>query len=162
MNATDEAKAKAIKLATGQLVARLGGIEAAAGLLDRGKSTVHRWTDRNDDEHFVNVRDAVRLQELSSAPLLTELLCKFAGGLFVPHLDPGADEGTPEFHDGAGLAMQLAQRLGQVSGEIAGALADDGRIDAAEAERVLDRLDEHDRVSARLRQSLRAVIRGEG
>lgn len=154
---SNEAKGRALKLATGQLVSAIGGIEAAAGLLDRGKSTVHRWTDRNDSEHFASVRDIVRAEELAGRNDVTALLCKFAGGLFVPHLDLSAEEGTP-----AWLAMQLAQRLGQVSGEIARSLADDGRIDAREAIRVLVQLDDHDRVSAQLRAALDAVVAEEG
>lgn len=153
---SNEAKGRALKLATGQLVSAIGGIEAAAGLLDRGKSTVHRWTDRNDTEHFASVRDIVRAEELAGRHDVTELLCKFAGGLFVPYLDITAEEGSP-----AWLAMQLAQRLGQVSGEIARSLADDGRIDSAEAMRVLEQIDQHDRVSAQLRSALEAVIAEE-
>lgn len=147
---------RAIKLATGQLVSVVGGIEAAAGLLERGKSTVHRWTDKNDAEHFINIRDAAELEALAGQTGLTVLLCKLAGGLFVPHLDFTADEGTP-----AWLAMQLAQRLGQVSGEIARSLSDDGKIDAAEAKRVLAEQDALDRVSAQLRAALTAVIAQE-
>lgn len=154
--ATNAAKARALKVATRQLVSQVGGIEAAAGLLERGKSTVHRWTDRNDTEHFINVHDAVRLQELAEDTHLIELLCRVAGGVFVPGLDPGADEGTP-----AWLAMQLAQQLGQVSGELAAALADDGRIDAGEARRALAAQDQLDRVSAQLRAALAAVIEAE-
>lgn len=153
---TDLAKGRALKLATGQLVGAMGGIEAAASLLDRGKSTVHRWTDRNDVEHYINVRDAVRAQELTARHDLTSVICKLAGGLFVPHLDIAAEEGSP-----AWLAMQLAQRLGQVSGEIANALADDGRIDSGEALRVIAQLDDHDRVSAQLRAALESVIIAE-
>lgn len=153
---TNEAKGRALKLATGQLVSAIGGIEAAAGLIERGKSTVHRWTDRNDAEHFASVRDVQRLEEFAGRHDVTALLCKLAGGLFVPHLDTAADEGSP-----AWLAMQLAQRLGQVSGEIAAGLADDNRIDGREAQRTLEALDEHDRVSAQLRAALSAVIDAE-
>lgn len=153
MRVTEEAANRAFKLATGQLVSKVGGIEAAAELLSRGKSTVHRWTDRNEADHFITVRDAARLEALAGRVALTELLCRMAGGLFVPHLDCTADEGSP-----AWLAMQLAQRLGQVSGEIAASLADDGRIDGEEAARVLVLLDDHDRVSAQLRSALGAVI----
>jgi len=153
---SNEAKGRALKLATGQLVTAIGGIEATAALLDRGKSTVHRWTDRNDAEHFASVRDAVKLEELAGRPDVTALLCKLAGGLFVPHLDVTADEGSP-----AWLAMQLAQRLGQVSGEIACGLTDDNRIDAAEAGRALEALDQHDRVSAQLRAALTTILSAE-
>ena len=153
---TTETRQRALKIATGALVGKVGGIEAAASLVERGKSTVHRWTDRNDAEHFISVRDVAALEELGGDAPVTRLLCKLAGGLFVPHLDMGADEGSP-----AWLAMQLAQRLGQVSGEIARGLADDGLINRAEAERVEILLDEHDKVSAQLRSALRAIREAE-
>jgi hypothetical protein len=135
-----------LKLASEELVRGLGGIEAVAATLERGKSGVGRWVNRNEREHFIPVHALVRLEALADRPLVTELLCRLAGGFFVPHINPGADEGSAEW-----LAMALAKGLGEVSGAISAALADDRRIDAREAQDVLTHLEELERGAAQLR-----------
>lgn len=122
-----EARAKALKLATGELVHALGGIEGAAASIEKGKSVVGRWANRNDPDHFIGVADLVNLELIAPRPVVTELLCKMAGGLFVPNVDLAADEGSLSW-----LVMQLSKELGGLSGEIASALAD-GMVSDAEA-----------------------------
>jgi hypothetical protein len=122
-----DARAKALKLATAELVGSLGGIEGAAVSIEKGKSVVGRWANRNDPDHFIGVADLVALELLAPRPVVTQLLCKLNGGLFVPHVDMAADEGSL-----AWLVMQLSKELGELSGSIAGALAD-GRVTDAEA-----------------------------
>lgn len=150
-----DARGRALKLATGELVQALGGIEGAAASLEKGKSVVGRWANRADPDHFINIADLVALELLSPRPVVTELLCKMAGGLFVPHVDLAADEGSL-----AWMVMQLSKELGDVSGEMAGALAD-GQVTAREAGAALAQLDDLDRVSQRLRGAL-ARIESDG
>jgi hypothetical protein len=150
-----EARARALKLATGELVQSLGGIEGAAVSLEKGKSVVGRWVNRNDPEHFINLADLVALELLAPRPVVTELLCKLAGGLFVPHVDLAADEGSLSW-----LVMQLSKELGELSGNVASALAD-GRVTEAEATAAEADLDDLDRASQRLRAAL-ALIKANG
>lgn len=151
-----EARAKALKLASGELVQSLGGIEGAAASLEKGKSVVGRWVNRNDPDHFIGVADLVALELLAPRPVVTELLCKLQGGLFVPHIDLAADEGSLSW-----LVMQLSKELGELSGNIAAALAD-GRVTAREAEAAVCELDDLDRASQRLRAALAMITRDDG
>lgn len=150
------ARARALKAATGELVALLGGIEGAAATLERGKSVVGRWANRNDAEHWIGVADLAALEAVAGRPVVTELLCKLAGGLFVPHIDLAADEGTVGW-----LVMRLSKELGEVSGLVAEALAD-GDICAGEASGVLAMLDALDVGSHQLRAVLDRISQGAG
>lgn len=130
-------RAREIKLATADLVDELHGLEAAAGLIGRGKSHLHRCTSVNDAESFLNLADAAELERRSTAKPVTRALCRLAGGVFLP---------LPEdFGDGSALplqVMQLAQELGDVSAAVRSAL-ENGVIDkgeAAETEREIDQL----------------------
>lgn len=144
-----------LKRAVELLVRSAGGIEAVASLLGKGKSVVGRWTNRNDEEHSINLADLRELEANAPEPLVTIALARMAGGVFVPHIDLSADEGTVPF-----LAMQLAKELGDVTGEIALAMAD-GAISAREAEGVLAQLDELDTKSAQLRAAMKRIGEAE-
>jgi hypothetical protein len=135
-----------LKVAAAELVHQVGGIEAAAATLERGKSGVGRWVNRSEPDHSIPVHELARLEQIADRPVLTEALCRLAGGIFVPHINAGADEGSAEW-----IAMTLAKELGDVSGAIATALADDRRIDAAEARGVLIQLEDLERGAAQLR-----------
>lgn len=144
-----------LKRASELLVKSLGGIEAVAALVGKGSSTVGRWVNRNDADSWINLRDLREAEANAPEPLVTMALCRMLGGVFVPHVCHGADEGTL-----AGLVMQLSKELGDVAGSIAMALAD-GEVSAAEAERGLRELDDMARVQAQLRGVLES-IRGAG
>lgn len=151
-NLSREARLLVLKQASAQLVTQLGGIEGAAATLEKGKSVVGRWVNRNDADHLINVADLAALEAIAARPLVTETLCKLAGGIFVPHVDLAADEGTLGW-----LVMQLSKELGELSGEIAQALAD-GVVTPTEAKRAMAQLDDLDRVSAQLRGLLRKLM----
>lgn len=131
-----EARRREIKLATGELVHAVGGIEAAAELIGKGKSQVHRCTSVNDDDSFLNARDLAELERRSAVPFMTRLLAKLAGGVFLK---------LPEdFGDAAELpsrVMELAEELGDVSARVREAVAD-GVVRPREAEAVERELDE--------------------
>ncbi|NBW12163.1 MAG: hypothetical protein EBR82_29450 [Caulobacteraceae bacterium] len=150
-----DARARALKLATGELVGSLGGIEGAAASLEKGKSVVGRWANRNDPDHFINVADLVNLELIAPRPVVTEQMCKLLGGLFVPHVDLAADEGSLSW-----LVMQLSKELGQLSGEIANALAD-GMVTDTEASAAEGHLQDLMRVGHQMASAL-AQIRERG
>jgi hypothetical protein len=154
---SDAVRCARLKAASAELIASVGGIEAAAATLSRGKSGVGRWMNRNEPDCFIPVDEIARLEQLTVRPVMTEMLCRLAGGLFVPHLNPGADEGTAEW-----LAIRLAKELGEVSGAVAAALADDRRIDAAEARLVLVQLEDLERGAAQLRALMERIAVGDG
>lgn len=147
-----DVQARKLKIASAELVHAVGGIEAAAATLERGKSGVGRWVNRNEPEHFIPVHELARLEAVADRPLVTEALCRIAGGFFVPHINLGADKGSAEW-----LAMLLAKELGEVSGAISAALADDGRIDASEAGDVLGQLEDLERAAAQLRELMERI-----
>ena len=149
------ARVRMLKAATAELVALLGGIEGAAATLERGKSGVGRWSNANDLDHWIGIADCAALEAIAGRPVVTELLCKLNGGLFVPHIDLAADEGSVGW-----LVMRLSKELGDVSGEIATALGDHV-LAADEAGRALAQLDELDTVSRQLRAMLGRIIAGE-
>lgn len=150
-------RARSLKNATAELVALLGGIEGAGATLERGKSVVGRWANRSDLEHWIGIADLAALEAVAGRAVVTELLCKLAGGLFVPHIDLAADEGSVGW-----LVMRLSKELGDVSGSIAEAYSDDGDIDGPEAAAALAQLDDVDTVSAQLRAVLgRRIAEGD-
>lgn len=148
-----------LKRASELLVKSLGGIEAVASLVGKGSSTVGRWVNRNDGESWINLRDLREAEANAPEPLVTMALCRMAGGIFVPHVCHGADEGSL-----AGLVMLLSKELGDVAGSIAAALAD-GEVSPCEADRALRELDEMARAQAQLRavlESIRGANSGQG
>jgi len=146
-----------IKRATERLCNSLGRYEAAAAIIGKGKSTVHRWADhRNPDnaDIFINLPDLCELEANAPEPLVTMTLCRLNGGVFVPLPDSAADPETL-----AGMVMQLSGRLGDLSREMATALAD-GTVTPAEARRLIDLQADLDGTSAQLRQALMAMAEG--
>lgn len=144
-----------IKRAVRGAVAVCGGIDGSAATADRSRSVVGDWNNLARPI-FPSLDCAVALDEIAVArgdlPPITAALARELGGLFVPHIDAGAVPGSAP-----GLVMQLATRLGEVSSVTSLALANDGVIDAAEADAILRALDGHDRASAQFRQVLTAI-----
>jgi hypothetical protein len=154
---SDAVRCARLKAASAELIAGVGGIEAAAATLSRGKSGVGRWVNRNETDSFIPVDEIARLEQLTARPAVTEMLCRLAGGLFVPHLNPGADEGTAER-----CVMMLAKELGDVSGAVSAAQDSDSRIDPAEARLVLAQLEDLERGAAQLRGLMERIAAGDG
>jgi hypothetical protein len=149
------ARRRELKLATGELVHAVGGLEAAGSLVGLGKSQVHRCTSVNDRDNFLNAGDVAELERRSDRPFVTLALAKLAGGVFIR---------LPEsFGDGEELArrvMELAAGLGEVSSGVADALAD-GIVQAREAAAIEPSLDEVIEKATEIRALLR-VIQGKG
>lgn len=139
-----------IKRATELLVKSLGGIEAAAPIIGKGKSTVGRWTNKNDDES-INVLDLRELEANADAPLVTAVLARLAGGVFIPLPQmPGSADALPM------QVMELAKELGELSESVRQGLGD-GSFDAADAQKALDELHDVERCTARLRLALSGI-----
>lgn len=147
-----------VKRAVRAAVALCGGIDGAAATAGRSRSTTGDWNNLNQAV-FPTLDSVLALDEIAVArgelPPMTCALARELGGLFVPHIDSMADEGS-----GPGLVMQLAMRLGEVSGLTGQAIANDGVIDAEEAEGILRGLDRHDLVSRHYRTVLEAIRDG--
>lgn len=149
-----EAQGRALKDATRQLVHLLGGLEAAGDMIERGKSQVHRYTDHNDPaDHFAPIDVVARLEMLAGKPLVTQLLCRVAGGVFVPL--PHADGAGSAL---AGGVMALAKELGEVSAAVVEATAD-GEVTPREARRVERELDDMIERACALRAEVQAIAR---
>lgn len=72
-----------LKVATGDLVQALHGLEATGSYIDRSSSTVQRWTSLDDHEAFMPLRFVPELERRAPAPLITMALARMAGGTFV-------------------------------------------------------------------------------
>ncbi len=148
-----------MKRAVRAVIATCGGVDGAAATVERSRSVAGDWNNLNHSA-FPTIDKALALDEVAIAKgELPPIACAYArelGGLFVPHIDSTADEGSAPW-----LVMKLAQEVGEVSGLTSEAIANDGVIDAEEADGILRQLDEHDRASARYRQVL-VQIREKG
>lgn len=143
-----------LKDATARVIGAAGGIEAAADLLDHGKSVVGRWSNRNEADRFINVRDVAALEAVTGKPLVTAALCKLAGGVFVA-LDGADDTGA----SAAQLAMKLVDitaGTGRLAEETGKALAD-GHCSADEARAVRAALRQLIAVAAAFDHQLAAI-----
>ena len=136
-----------------------GGVDGAGATAGRSRSVAGDWNNLARPI-FPALDCAFALDEIAVSqgklPPITAALARELGGIFVPHIDVCADQDSA-----AGLVMQLAARLGEVAGETSTDIADDGVIDADEAEAILRKLDELDRTSAQFRRVV-TVIRETG
>lgn len=144
-----------IKRAVRESIGACGGIDGAAATAGRSRSVAGDWNNLSSSV-FPPLDCALALDEVAVAtgkvPPITAALAQELGGVFVPFVDCAADPGTAP-----GLVMQLASRLGEVASETAADIANDGVIDAREAEAILRKLDAMDRVSAQFRQVITAI-----
>lgn len=140
-----------LKRATELLVKSVGGIEAAASILEKGSSTVGRWTNKNDDS-FINVADLQHLEDVADGPpLVTVELARLAGGVFIPLPQmPGSADQLPM------QVMEIIQEMGQFSEQIRNGLGD-GHFGREDAESALAELHDVEACVARLRLALQAI-----
>jgi hypothetical protein len=147
-----------IKRAVRAAIAVCGGIDGSAATADRSRSVVGDWNNLARPV-FPSLDCALALDEIAVSrgelPPIAVALCRELGGVFVPHIDPGADQSSAP-----GLVMQLAVRLGEVAAETAADIANDGVIDPEEADAILRKLDAMDRVSAQFRRALLEIRDG--
>ncbi|ABD25083.1 hypothetical protein Saro_0636 [Novosphingobium aromaticivorans DSM 12444] len=144
-----------LKRAVRAAISSCSGVDGAAATTDRSRSVAGDWNNLNHAA-FPPLDKALAMDEVAMAKgELPPIACAYArelGGMFVPHIDPHADEGTAPW-----LVMKLAQEVGEVSGLTSEAIANDGHIDPTEAEGILRQLDQHDRASAHYRAVLMKI-----
>lgn len=146
---TDEQR---LKEATKALQRAAGGVEVCGEITGTGKSQHGNYQNQHAPD-FITVDRVAKLEAVTHGsphhPQITRLLCRLAGGIFVPLPEANGTEDAL-----SGLTLTLAAELGDVSAEIRRGLADDGMISPAEAMCVLEELDQLDRASAQLRMLL--------
>lgn len=145
---------RALKVATRALVRSLGGIEGAAATLGKGKSTVARWADPQDADHWIGLRDLAALELHAPAPVVTQVLCRLAGGVLVPLAADGAESGALSER-----LISIMDHVGQLARHTGSAVAD-GQCSAAEAGPIRAALHELLITASLFDRQLEAIERG--
>lgn len=129
-----------LKAAAKDLVGAVGGIEAAAEILGKSKTTVGRWVNINDEDYWMPVDAASDLERVTHGtakyPQMTREMCRQAGGVFVPLPDSAGGQGELR----AGV-MDMSSELGDVAREINKALGD-GKITVREETAIHRQIDD--------------------
>lgn len=149
-----------LKVAARDLVGAAHGIEAAADILGKGKSTVARWQSINDEDYSMPIDAVAALEAVThgtiGAPQVTRELCRLAGGVFVPLPDSGGTDG--ELRQGV---MHLSAELGDVAREIDRALGD-GRVSPREESAIHRQIDELIAKAVELKQAVTLMVDRDG
>lgn len=150
----------ALKRAFAETIKGVGGLEAAAQFCRVGKSVLGDAQNINCPDRWAPLDVIADLEPLARDrqgwPHITRALCRELGGTFV--LLPAAPFGCGNFLRSAG---QLGSEAADVTSGICTALADDGQIDAEEAEGIRTQIAEAQALLAALDEQLRIII-GEG
>ena len=155
--ASSAVKGRMLRIKFGELLARAGGLEAAASFCRVGKSTLARYasTAAADAECFAPV-DVVRdLEALVGEPIVTATLCSMADGVFVA-LPPAPATRV----DLLQLMAAQAKEQSDVTSAICIALSD-GTMTPAEAAVALAEQEQVIRLAAALRAELMTIVEGE-
>lgn len=141
-----------LKAAAKDLVGAVGGIEAAADVLGKGKTTIGRWVNINDEDYSMPVEAVAALERVTHGtpghPQVTRELCRLAGGVFVPLPDGVASNGELR----AGV-MHLSSELGDVAREIDKALGD-GKVCVREETAIHRQIDDLIAKAVELKQAV--------
>lgn len=120
----------AFKIATGEMIKGVGGLEAAAGFCRVGKSVLHEAQSLNCPDRFVAIDVVADLEPLARDregwPHLTRALCRQMGGVFVP-----VPHGRTTRDDLIGSVGRLAKEAADVTQSICAAVAD-GKVEPPE------------------------------
>lgn len=150
--------AGSVKAATSLLVTAVGGTPVAAEHLGCSQTHVQRWTDPAEPARTMPVHRVMTLQRIAGFAPVTEFLAAEMGGVVL--WLPGADAGDVA-RDVAEIGA-TASRLFADYGEAMGSAASPGRVDAAEAARMVADADLVLAAIAHLRGDLKAIIEQEG
>lgn len=131
------------------LIGRCGGLDAAAACVRVNRSQLANYYDQHTDQ-FAPVDVVADLEQVAQVPLVTADLARRAGYLLVPLAAEG------EGHLAQDMA-QLGREMGEVFSAYAEGMANDGRMDAAEAEKVERELADVARIATRAIATLRAA-----
>lgn len=155
--ASDAVKGRMLKIKFGELVGRIGGLEAAASFCRVGKSTLARYASvvHADAECFAPI-DVVRdLEALAGEPIVTTTLCAMADGVFVPVSNVPAGTG-----DLLGLMSKLSGEFNDTTRAVCSGLAD-GNFCPVDAKKLESELDDVIRVAVGMRALARSIRGGE-
>lgn len=155
--ASDAVKGRMLKIKFGELVGRIGGLEAAASFCRVGKSTLARYASivQADAECFAPI-DVVRdLEALAGEPIVTATLCAMADGVFVP---------VPSAPATAGDLLTMMSKLSGEFNDTTGAICagySDGKFCAADATKLERELNDVIRVAVGMRALTRSIHGGD-
>ena len=155
--ASDAVKGRMLKIKFGELVGRIGGLEAAASFCRVGKSALARYASvvQADAECFAPV-DVVRdLEALAGEPIVTTTLCAMADGVFVAVANAPAGTG-----DLLGMMSTLSSEFNDTTRAICTGFAD-GKFCAVDAEKLERELDDTIRVAVNMRALARLIQGGD-
>jgi hypothetical protein len=110
------------------LLARCGGLDAAASCVRVGRSQLANYTDMHSDQ-FAPLDVVAELEAVAGEPLVTAELARRASHLLVPAV---ADCDGPL----AASMAHLAREMGEVFAAYATAMGNDGRVSAVEADQI--------------------------
>lgn len=146
--------AGSLKEATQALLTAAGGTVKASEITGRGQSVLQRYGDPAEPGRTMPVQIALQLEKTCGQPIVTRYLAAEAGCLL---LDLGA---VAAGRLGAELA-RVGQEASDVFAAAAAAVEDDGKVDAGEAGRIVEELDDLLRAAMTYRQHLAAIRDGE-
>lgn len=111
------------------------GVERAADLVNRGRTTIYRITDPSEHDSHLSADQIRLLEQASGDATVTAFLAAEAGCALMPLGDAGVDGDVPR--DFAAYADRSAGLIAAYAKD----LADDGRIDGEEAGILIGKLD---------------------
>ncbi len=150
-------KGRMLKERTGELVAAVGGLEAAASYCRVSKTQLARYASLtpSDADYFAPI-DVVRCLETAAGdPIVTEHMASEAGGVFVAV--PDAPIGSVDL---LRLLAAQSKESSDLTAAICAGLAD-GKLDSAEARKAMEEAEQLARVAMQMRAELAHIV-GEG
>lgn len=144
---------RALKIAFGELLGRVGGLEAAAGLCRVGKSTLARYASLSpaDAECFAPV-DVVRaLEAVAGEAIVTTALATMADGTFVKL--PSVARPTDLFGALAALSREVSDTTTAICAGF-----NDGKFCDVDAEKTLGEVDDVIARAAQMRALLLTIM----
>lgn len=140
-------KDRALKALFRVLLTRCGGLDAAATCVRVGRSQLANYTDMHSDQ-FAPADVVAELEAVAGEPLVTAELARRAGCILLPVAGEGDGQLTQDM-------AALAKEVGETFAAYGHAMANDGQVDAVEAERVERELADVMRVAAQALNHLR-------
>ncbi|MFW2829902.1 hypothetical protein [Sphingomonas sp. ID0503] len=156
--APHEARRRAIKIAFGELIGKIGGIEAAAGFTRVGKSTLARYYSLApaDAECFPPADVIDDLERVAGDPIVTRMMARGQDYLLLRDVQAG----SVSIIDLHAAIANCAKEHGDAVASLLSALTDLA-LTPAEARRVIREMDEELQAHLRLRALVAQVAESE-
>lgn len=145
--------AGSLKAAVSALITEAGGLQRCADLVGRGTSQIARWGDPAEPDQMP-VGVVLALEAAVGRPVVSGWLVAELGGAVMPMgaAEAGATGGGGVHAASARMAAEQSDYFAKLSVAVA-----DGRIDPAEAGRLLEALDHQVAEAMACRASLQAI-----